>query len=187
MIDAFNSVFKTDDDRISGTVMLSQKLEFANDTFTHSITNFSIFNFAEPLQSVQEIYRTLKPGGQAVITTWKYFAIGEVVHETQRRIRPDVPLMKFSGAEWNSADAVTDLMVQAGFAEDSIQVYSPSVVVSGEDLEGLTEFACSPFTDSARVGWTEVEKGRWPEVAREVLKEKDGGLKFEGWALVATK
>ncbi|KAH7306115.1 S-adenosyl-L-methionine-dependent methyltransferase [Rhexocercosporidium sp. MPI-PUGE-AT-0058] len=192
MIDAFNSdVAKaTGSSKLTGLVMKSETLNFPDEHFTHSITNFSIFNFTDPLICVKEIYRTLKPSGQAFITTWKTFAIGNVIHETQRRIRPDLPPMKVSGAEYHKSDAVLDIMVKAGFAKENIQLLSSVVVVTSNDLEGLTEFGCGPFTDAARAGWTDEEKGRWKEVLLEVLEEnkkESGGLKFEGWALLATK
>ncbi|KAH6694861.1 S-adenosyl-L-methionine-dependent methyltransferase [Leptodontidium sp. MPI-SDFR-AT-0119] len=192
MIDAFNSdIAKTNEtSKLTGIVMKSETLDFPDEHFTHSITNFSIFNFSDPLVCVKEIYRTLKPSGQAVITTWKTFAIGEVIHMTQRRIRPDLPLMKVSGAEYHKSDVILDIMVQAGFAKEKIQLLSPIVVVTGKDLEGLTEFGSGPFTEAARAGWTDEEKGRWREVLLEVLEEKNeesSGLKFEGWALLATK
>ena len=170
--------------------MKSEKLEFEDAYFTHSITNFSIFNFQDPLACVKEIYRTLKPDGQAVITTWKRFGIGECVHEVQRRVRPDLPLMGFSGPELHSEEAVVDLMVKAGFEKDELKVLDITHVVKGEDLEGLKEFARSPFTDSARKGWTEEEKGRWGEVLEEVLEHEIGkfcGVRFEGWAVLGKK
>ncbi|KAK0109517.1 hypothetical protein ONS95_002206 [Cadophora gregata] len=192
MIEAFNSDLAKpkETSKLTGIVMKSEILDFPDNHFTHSITNFSIFNFVDPAICLKETYRTLKPSGQAVITTWKTFAIGDLIHETQRRIRPDLPLMKVSGAEYHRVDAVIDVMVQAGFEKESIQVLSPTVVVTGENLDGLTQFGCGPFTDSARNGWTDEEKGRWKEVLFEVLEEKKqeyGGLKFEAWALLATK
>ena len=192
MIEAFNSdVAKTNGtSKLTGLVMKSETLDFPDDHFTHSITNFSIFNFVDPVICVKEIYRTLKPSGQAVITTWKTFAIGDLIHETQRRIRPDLPPMRVSGAEFHKVDAVIDVMVKAGFEKEGIKVLSPTVVVTGADLEGLTEFGTGPFTDAARNGWTDEEKGRWKEVLLQVLEEKtqeSGGLKFEAWALVVTK
>ncbi|KAL2068628.1 hypothetical protein VTL71DRAFT_14965 [Oculimacula yallundae] len=194
MIDAFNSSITTPKsssaNKISALVMRSEELSFPDSHFTHSITNFSIFNFASPVVCVKEIYRTLKPSGQAFITTWKDFAIGNVIHETQRRIRPDLPVMPFSGAEYHDVDAVKDVMVEAGFEREGLEVLSPEVVVKGEDLEGLIGFACGPFTEKAREGWTSEEKGRWREVVLEILEERkkeSGGLRFEGWAILGRK
>ncbi|KAG4438499.1 hypothetical protein IFR05_006022 [Cadophora sp. M221] len=174
MIDAFNSDIAevNGSSKLTGIVMKSEFLDFPDQHFTHSITNFSIFNFADPLVCVKEIYRTLKPSGQAVITTWKTFAIGDVIHETQRRIRPDLPIMKVSGVEYHKSNAIIDIMVQAGFERERVRLLSPAVVVGGNDLEGLIEFGSGPFTDAARAGWTDEEKGSWKEVLREVLDEK---------------
>lgn len=193
MIETFNSTIvepNADLDKFAGIVMKSEKLDFPDEYFTHSITNFSIFNFVDQQASVSEIYRTLKPSGQAVITTWKYFGIGEVIHETQRRIRPDLPLMQYSGAQWHCADAVVDLMTKAGFEKGNIEILSRTVVASGEDFEGLTEFATGPFTEPARAEWTDDERERWTDVLRKVLDEKKreyGGVVFEGWGILAIR
>jgi ubiquinone/menaquinone biosynthesis C-methylase UbiE len=190
MIDAFNSAPNTNPGKMTGVVMKSEKLDFPDAHFTHSITNFSIFNFQDPLAGVKEIYRTLQPSGQVVITTWKRFGIGEVIHEVQRQIRPDLPPMKYSGPELYSGDAVVEVMVKAGFEKAGLKVLDMTHIVSGEDLEGLKEFAGGPFTDSARKEWTEEEKGRWKDTLLEVLekeKREFGGVKFEGWGLLATK
>ena len=192
MIDAFKSTEfpGINPNHITGIVMKSETLAFPANHFTHSLTNFSVFNFADPSICVREIHRTLKPSGQAVITTWKRFGIGEVVHETQRRVRPDLPLMKFSGPDMYSADAVVDVMLRSGFARDKIDFVSMETVATGEDLDGLRAFAEGPFTESARRGWTEEEKDRWGVVLGDVLeeeRERFGGVRFEGWAVVATK
>jgi SAM-dependent methyltransferase len=190
MVEAFNSPPNFNSDEMSGIVMKSEKLDFPDAYFTHSITNFSIFNFQDPLACFKEIHRTLNPDGQAVITTWKRFGIGEVVHETQRRIRPDLPLMGFSGPELYSGDAVVNLMVKAGFEKDGLKVLDMTHVVKGEEMEGLKEFASGAFTDSARKEWTEEEKGRWGEVLKSVLEDEIrefGGVRFEGWAVLGSK
>lgn len=50
----------------------SQNLSSVPDNyFTHSINNFSIFTFVHPSDAVRETYRTLRPGGLAVVTCWR--------------------------------------------------------------------------------------------------------------------
>lgn len=72
----------------------SQDLSSIPDNyFTHSIDNFSIFTFTRPADAVRESYRTLRPGGLAVVTCWRRFAPMHIVHATQKKIRPDLPLM----------------------------------------------------------------------------------------------
>jgi len=192
MIDALNVKIPEQDwsSKVTTATMNSQSLQLPDATFTHSITNFSIFNFAETLACVKEINRTLKPGGQAVITTWKYFGVGELIHETQRRIRPDLPLMKYSGVEWHSADAIKEVMASAAFDETRIDVLEKTQIVTGEDLAGIIDFARGPFSEPARIGWTDEEKDKWPKTLNEIVEEdrqKYGGVKFEMWAVLAIK
>jgi ubiquinone/menaquinone biosynthesis C-methylase UbiE len=71
-----------------------------NNYFTHSIDNFSIFTFVNPTDAIRETYRTLSPGGLAVITCWRRFAPMFIVHAAQKKIRPDLPLMPTPSPEF---------------------------------------------------------------------------------------
>ncbi|KAH8826793.1 S-adenosyl-L-methionine-dependent methyltransferase [Flagelloscypha sp. PMI_526] len=192
MVDATNGVIQDNgwQDTVEAHVMNSLDLKFPDSHFTHSITNFSVFNFVDTLKGMQEIHRTLKPGGQAVVTTWKRWYPGEAIHAIQKRIRPDLPLMQLSGPEWYSDSAVHGILEKAGFKE--IRVIEKSVVVQGEEgLQGLTEFLTGKFTEAAKVGWTEDEKARWETTLNEVIEEektiREGGVQLEMWALICRK
>ena len=65
----------------------------ADNYFTHSINNFSIFTFVRPADAIRETYRTLRVDGLAVVTCWRRFAPMFIVHAAQKKIRPDLPLM----------------------------------------------------------------------------------------------
>ncbi|KAF2186088.1 S-adenosyl-L-methionine-dependent methyltransferase, partial [Zopfia rhizophila CBS 207.26] len=47
--------------------MAGEALTFADCTFTHSITNFALHLFGDASKGAEHIYRTLKPGGAAVV------------------------------------------------------------------------------------------------------------------------
>lgn len=176
---------------VEGRVMKSDStMDLPDAHFSHSITNFSIFNFSDRITATSEIYRTLKPGGQVVMSTWKVFSVGEVIREAQRRIRPDSKPMPFSGPEMYDGEAVMKVLVDGGFDRKKLELVSGEHVVSGEDLEGVKAFMKSPFTDSARAGWTDEEKARWAETIDRVVTENvdtRGGLLVEMWAVVGTK
>src|SRR5579871_320693 len=70
------------------SVMDSESLNFKDNTFTHSITNFGLFIFPNPDKGAREIFRTLKPDGTAVVTTWKDNGFLDLAHRIQKRIRP---------------------------------------------------------------------------------------------------
>jgi ubiquinone/menaquinone biosynthesis C-methylase UbiE len=64
-------------------VMDAQCLTFPDNEFTHSFTKFAIMAMPGPDKAAAHIYRTLKPGGTAVITTWKDIGYMVVFHEVQ--------------------------------------------------------------------------------------------------------
>jgi hypothetical protein len=48
----------------------------------------------------------------------------------------------------------------------------------------------SPFTVGAKEGWSDEEKGRWAEAAKECLtgnEKRTGTVKVVAWVAVATK
>ena len=161
------------------------------DHFTHSILNFSVFAFADPLKGLQEIHRTLKPGGVAALLTWKRFGAGEIVHAAQALVRPDLPPMKIPHPEFFREGVLKESAIEAGFDTSTIQVSQQDVVVRGPELDnGLKNFLLGDFTRPARAGWTEEEAGRWPEVVNQAIQNESavhGGVKFETWVVLAKK
>lgn len=159
--------------------------------FTHSITNFSIFTFPKPVVAVKEIHRTLRPSGLAVITCWRRFALGNIIHKTQERIRPDSPPMPIPGPEFFNDGVLESVVEEAGFSKVNIQASRKDLLVTDEEsIEGLRGFLKGPFTGRAKAGWTEEEVARWDGVVDEVLKEEIeefGGVKFESFVVLARK
>ncbi|KAG7006626.1 hypothetical protein G7Y79_00013g033980 [Physcia stellaris] len=56
---------------ISATLMSGEHLSFPSCTFSASLTNFAIFMMSPPSRAASEIHRTLKPGGVAIVSTWR--------------------------------------------------------------------------------------------------------------------
>jgi len=58
-------------DMVNVSLMGMQSLTFPDEMFTHSFANFAIFSLPddETAQTASHIYRTLKPGGTAALTT----------------------------------------------------------------------------------------------------------------------
>ncbi|ETS74151.1 hypothetical protein PFICI_14017 [Pestalotiopsis fici W106-1] len=159
--------------------------------FTHSINNFSIFTFTRPAHAVRETYRTLRPGGLAVITCWRRFAPMFIVHAAQKKIRPDLPLMPTPGPEFFEEGVLQQVVEEGGFAKDNITVVEKALLVSdGENVAGLTALMSGPMMSKAREGYTEDEEARWAEsIGQSVKEEVDqfGGIRFEAYVLLATK
>jgi ubiquinone/menaquinone biosynthesis C-methylase UbiE len=162
-----------------------------DDHFTHSINNFSIFTFVHPRDAVRETYRTLRPDGLAVITCWRRFAPVFIVHEAQKKLRPDLPLVPTPNREFSEEGVLQKVVEESGFAKDRIRVVEKTLVVTDdEDIAGLTTFMSGPLMSKAREGYTEEEQVRWAESVSKSVKEEIqefGGIRFEAYVLLATK
>lgn len=159
--------------------------------FTHSINNFSIFTFVRPADAVRESYRTLRPGGLAVVTCWRRFAPVFIVHAAQKRIRPDLPLMPMPSPEFCEGGVLQRVVEESGFAKDGITVTEKVLVVDDdENIAGLTMLTSGPMMAKAREGYTEEEEARWVESVNQSVKEEVqqfDGIRFEAYILLATK
>ena len=74
---------------VTTAVMLADAFEFADDTFTHSLSNFLIFHTPNNgVDCAKEIYRTLQPGGLSIVTTFAKIPHEEIIKYSQRNERP---------------------------------------------------------------------------------------------------
>ncbi|KAI0536990.1 S-adenosyl-L-methionine-dependent methyltransferase [Xylaria digitata] len=170
----------------------SQDLSSVPDNyFTHSINNFSIFTFIRPIDAVRETYRTLCPGGLAVITCWRRFAPVLIVHAAQKKIRPDLPLMPTPSPEFFEEGVLQKVVEEGGFAKGNITVTEKVLVVNDEEnIAGLTMLMSGPMMIKARDGYAGEEEARWVESVKQAVKEEVeqfGGIRFEAYILLATK
>ncbi|GAB1315507.1 S-adenosyl-L-methionine-dependent methyltransferase [Madurella fahalii] len=190
MVSAARDAFASLSPAVTAQEMDSHALAFPDAHFTHSLLNFSVFAMADPPRCLREMHRTLRPGGVAAVLTWRRFAAGALVRAAQAMVRPDLPPMHIPHEEMMAEGVLSKLVVEAGFAEEGVQVLEKRVVVKGEDLEGLRGFLVGENMLLARKGWTEEEERRWPEVVEKVVRdevEAEGGVLFEAWVVLARK
>ncbi|KAI0115502.1 S-adenosyl-L-methionine-dependent methyltransferase [Nemania sp. FL0031] len=163
----------------------------ADDYFTHSIINFSIFTFERPVDAIRETYRTLRPGGLAVVSCWQRFPPVILVHAAQKRIRADLPLMTSPGSEFFKEGELQRVVEEGGFKKENITMAKKTLVVADEgNIAELTMLITGPMMAKAREGYTAGEEARWAESIRQAVKEEVeqfGGIKFEAYILLATK
>ncbi|KAI8716897.1 AAA domain-containing protein [Fusarium sp. LHS14.1] len=148
----------------STAVMPGEKLEFQNEMFTHSITNLGILFFTDGDAGAKEIYRTLKPGGVAVVTSWAVLGYLQVIRPAQSAVRPDDPPFKLPIPEkWFDPAFVGKCLKDGGFANVTI---SESIVHYGapsvEDLLGLILNSFKMLWKD----WSEEEQSKFHQVAR---------------------
>lgn len=159
--------------------------------FTHSVTNFSIFTFKDAEGAMGEVHRTLKPEGQAIVTSWERFAVLPIVRQAQKTLRPDLPPMPVPGPRFFDDGELEKVLAAGGFKKEKMRSFKRGIIVSDEALiAGVRDFMAGPFMQRAREGFTEEEVAKWPETIDAVVKEeiaKYGGIKFQCFIAIATK
>jgi ubiquinone/menaquinone biosynthesis C-methylase UbiE len=174
----------------------AQSLTFADDTFDASITNFGIFFLPDPVAGAKQIYRTLKPGGTAVITLWKTFGFRPILWEVQDQLKPANPLMELPLMEpWCDSALLEKTLKQGGFKHVDFTVVKEGLW--GKDKEDFKLVLLENFGAMTARNWTEEERAKLPVMISQVIDEQqdnfcvtDGarvGCTMEAWVAVATK
>ncbi|KAF2109622.1 S-adenosyl-L-methionine-dependent methyltransferase [Lophiotrema nucula] len=144
---------------VEAIVMDAQELAFAENTFTHSFTNLGIFMFPDPEKGAAEIYRTLKPGGVAVITSLKQVGWIRIFQNAQRTVRPEAPLWKgLLAEEWSTRRKLESVIQAGGFSADSIDVTTAGSSIPGNMMGGFLDSIKDIATSMITQDWSEDEK-----------------------------
>jgi ubiquinone/menaquinone biosynthesis C-methylase UbiE len=174
-------------------VMDSQQLNFPDNYFDLSITNFGIFFLPDPQQGANHIYRTLKPGGVAVVTTWKERRIMETIEEAQKTIRPDLKTLQSPWAGyWAEETALPKLLATAGFAANNVKIVEKRTDALVDAFLRDPEMVARAYP-AAVEGWTDAEKARLGTEMLRIAKERDpegggaGGLWSVAYIAIAQK
>lgn len=112
----------------------AQSLPYADATFDAAFSLFGLMFFPDRKQGFAEIYRTLKPGGSAVITSWAPVDQSPAMMTmfgALRAINPDIPRPQRSVTTLEDPDVFRQEMQDAGFRNIEIRrVTKPFPVTS---------------------------------------------------------
>ena len=138
-----------------------EELAFADGAFTHSITNLGLLFFTDPVAGAKQLYRTLRPGGVAVVTGWEDLGYPAVIQAVQRAVRPDCALFKPPIQEvWFRPGHTEEVLREAGF--ESVEMSSEIVHWGALEREVVAARVFEPFGLNPFEGWSqeEMEKAR---------------------------
>ena len=180
--------------KVEATVMNGLDLKFPDNRFDASFTMFAIFFLGE--KGAKEIYRTLRTGGVAVVSTWEYVGWMPILHEVQKIAKPGqellvIPLME----EWKGKEILVETLQKGGFEE--VQVLQRKSLATAENDEELADLLIGAFSSMTKQVWGEEGMNGMKEPLQEVLKtqrekwvvEEDGkvGIRMNAWVAIATK
>lgn len=197
-IAAFEDAVKEHNWPASVSNQKSETLNFQDNTFTHSLTNIAIFfTSSAGADGAREIYRTLQPGGTAVVNCWAlvtWLVPVKIVHET---IRPGKPFPTPVVA-WHDGQHIQKVMREAGFSEEKMKL-ERSDAFAVVKKEGLRDWAEKSWAYLGGIaGWFEDDEKTWDQAVDKLVEllliqpgtTVDGDvvrMKASQWVVVATK
>jgi len=179
----------------------AQDLPFADNTFDLSIWNALVFIFPDDgVQALKETYRTLKPGGAAIVNSWAYVPNLQPVQLAATKTRPaGTPLPRQHMEKWTPADFLKNVLVKSGFTAENVKMEKVEVYCDTPELTHFATLLWSFIGGTSEAGWLESDEKGWDEAVQLIVQElrKTGGfqqfedgkarLRFVANVAVATK
>ena len=168
-------------ENVKTAVMDAQALTMPDGTFSHSYMSLGIFCLPDAVKGAAHIYRTLAPGGVALLTTWKDWGYVPAMETAQAVLRPDLPPFKMPVSDvWREGAYMKKVLVEGGFEEAKVDVEEQEVWADAEDLKAFAGRCWEQFSLVGK-GWKAEEKERWTEVVAEKLPEAKGFMWDGDW------
>lgn len=165
---------------VSLGVMPAERLEFHDNTFTHSFTNQGILFFSQPEEAAKEIYRTLKPGGISIVTSWAHLGSVDVIRKSQAATKPDAPLYTLPiGDAWLSDDHVKKVLENGGFK--SVETHHKDVYMAANTFVELRDLLHLSFSFLV-MNWSDNEKAQFKNVMLSFVQDMGKEIPSEGGA-----
>jgi SAM-dependent methyltransferase len=141
-------------------------LPYADESFDAAFSMFGLMFFPDRIQGFRELYRTLKPGGVAVISSWQpmeRFALLSDIYTALKKLLPDIPFGD-GKAPLGEPEEIRAEMTTAGF--HSVRTEMVSASAQQPSLEASWEMMCrgsAPFAllrkNIGEQRWASAEQG----------------------------
>ncbi|MGC4067634.1 MAG: methyltransferase domain-containing protein [Polyangiaceae bacterium] len=141
-------------------------LPFSDQLFDAAFSMFGLIFFPDRVQGFRELYRTLKPGGVAVVSSWQPMDRFQLLSDIFEALRSLLPNMPFGNgkAPLGELDELVSEMSQAGFHDVEAEVVSATVdLPSLEAAWDMMHRGSAPFallrSNIGEDRWRSVESG----------------------------
>lgn len=163
--------------------MDSNALTFPDDTFTQSLMNAVVFMLPnDGVDGVKEMYRTLRPGGTAVVNCMQYGPNIIPIQRTSVRTRPEgSPTPRMGSEKRHDPKFLKGIVERAGF-KDVKMLEGKYSSMTRTDLHSFATMLWSIVGGTIPDGWIESDEERWDEaieILKEELKSAEGFEVFE--------
>lgn len=147
---------------------------FPSGSFSHVFCNCGFMFFPDPVKAAESIYRILKPGGKALISTFTHVGYWTAVERATKKIKPHRPGFEPPfPIEWTNPEYLPTLMHRAGF-----QNIESTVMETKMSLPSVQELAANTARRFGGIfrqqGWSEEELAKLPDLLEmELAKDTD--------------
>lgn len=118
-----------------------------HNSITHAYMNFGIFFCKDPNLAASHIYRSLTPGGTALITSWHLLGYLDPVRKTHKTLYPDEPTINMPfGEQWEDPSYIKGLLVKAGFDAGKVRVTQQDAFMRYESVKETVAMLTEMFT-----------------------------------------
>jgi ubiquinone/menaquinone biosynthesis C-methylase UbiE len=150
--------------------MNSKTLDFPNDHFSHNFLNFVILQvLPDDVQCTREIYRTLKPGGIAVVTTFEDLPTMAVFKAVHKYLRGDTQLPAMLQLDGYGGEEARKAMLKAGFHEANLKIKRVSSRVRVRSPRRWCEIGWS-LGGAAAGGWKSEDEKTWDDAVDKAME-----------------
>lgn len=195
MIDQLKiGIAETNSDNVIAEVMDGQNLRFAENGFDAAFSMFGLMFFPDKRKGLTEIYRVLKPGKRAAISSWAPVSrspLMQLLFGALRAANPEIPSPQTNIASLENPDYFREQFALAGFTEIEIVPFSNSI-----EVKGAEEFLETMIEGNAPLQWMKrnmdgtvwIEKKRiMLSYLKENLSELPASLSSEAYIGIAKK
>ena len=159
---------------VTAANMDGSKLTFADETFTHSFSNFMLMALPDDVEGAKHIHRTLKTAGTAVVTIWEQQPFVAALKDAHHATRgADEPVPPFLSKEWYKGTHVVKALLAGGFEEDKMKTVEKEAWLNLRDTARWATIAWT-FLGTPVGGWKQEDENKWDEAIQEIVKSLKG-------------
>ncbi|KAI1809374.1 S-adenosyl-L-methionine-dependent methyltransferase [Poronia punctata] len=156
---------------------------FPDGVFDAIVMNLGIFALPDAHAGAREMHRVLKPGGHAVVTTWKTRRPQEMMNLAADSIHPEGSGRRVMDidSQWLTGGHLVDVMTGGGFKRGDVKLTETAPNWTFSSLDALLDALSSPmWTAQFCRGWSDEELGRWAdEVAKQLTQQEKATYSLE--------
>lgn len=177
--------------KIAGNItyqrMDAEALDFEDEQFDAALCSLGLMYIPDPVQSLKEMYRVLKPGGRAVVAIWgerRNCGWAEIFPIVDKRVASDVCPLFFQQGTGNT---LKTSMTQAGFDDIEVNRFSVNLNYPSEEIAIMAAFAGGPVALAYQKFDEETRHDAHTEYLESISEYRNGsGYQIPGEFVVAS-